>query len=282
VNPTLTAVRLGLERGRIELRQTFTSVSDNSQLVVFVALSLLVLVIFRHRMIPGSHFSLSLFILPSMIGMNIAINSLAGISGQIPVDRDDGTMLRTKAIPGGLVGYLVGKTTLQTTRMFIGIAIMLAAGVPLVKGVALNSVGAWLTLAWVIPLGLVATLPIGMALGAFINSRALLLLLLGVFGLAAISGIFYPITHLPAALRGIGQFFPVYWLGLGVRSAMLPHTLATLEIGRSWRHWQTFAVLSAWAIVGLCTAPGMLRRMARREAGSRLTARREKLLRTAG
>lgn len=282
MNPALTALRLGLERGRIELRQTFTSVSQNIQLVIFVAISLFVLFAFRNRMIPGSHFSLSLSILPSMIGMNIAINGLAGISGQIPVDRDDGTMLRAKAVPGGLVGYLVGKTTLQTARMIIGIAIMLPAGVPLVKGVALDNVGAWLTLAWVIPLGLVATLPMGMAIGAFVNSRALLLVTLGSFGLAAISGIFYPITHLPGALQDIGQFFPVYWLGLGMRSAMLPHTLAAVEIGGSWRHWQTFAVLSVWTIVGMGTAPIMLRRMARREAGSRLIARREKLLRTAG
>jgi ABC-2 type transport system permease protein len=154
--------------------------------------------------------------------------------------------------------------------------------VPLVAGVALDSVGAWLTLTWVVLLGLVATLPIGMALGAFINSRALLLIIPGIFGLAAISGIFYPITHLPVVWQDIGQIFPVYWLGLGIRSAMMPHALAALEIGRSWRHWQTFAVLSAWAVAGLCTAPISLRRMARREAGSRLTARREKLLRTAG
>ena len=282
MNPTLIAVRLGLRRGRIELRQTFTSVSEDIQLVVFIALSLLTLITFRHRMIPVSHYALSLSILPSMIGMNIALNGLAGISAQMPVDRNDGTMLRAKAIPGGLAGYLVGKTSLQTARMFIGTAIMLAAGVPLVNGVALDSAGAWLTLAWVIPLGLVATLPMGIALGAFINSSALILILLGVIGLAAISGIFYPITHLPAVLQVIGQCFPVYWLGLGMRSAMLPHTLAAVEIGGSWRHWQTFAVLSAWAIAGLCTAPVMLRRMARRQAGSRLTARREKLLRTAG
>ena len=281
MNPTLTAVQLGLKRGRIELRHTITSVSEIIQFVFFAALSVFILVIFRHRMIPGSHYALSLSILPSMIGMNMAINGLVGISGQMPVDREDGTMLRTKAIPGGLVGYLIGKTTLQTTRTFIGIA-MLPAAAWLVKGMALNSVGAWLTLAWVILLGLVATLPLGMALGAFISKGAVLLLFLGVIGLTAISGIFYPITHLPAALQDTAQCFPVYWLGLGMRSAILPHTLAAVEIGGSWRHWQTFAVLSAWAIAGLCTAPLMLRRMARRQAGSRLTARREKLLRTAG
>jgi ABC-2 type transport system permease protein len=282
VNPALTAVRLGLERGRIELRQTFTSVSEIIQIAVFTLISLTVLVVFRHRPIPDSHSSLSLSILPSLIGMNIAFTGLAGISGQMPLDRDDGTLLRAKAIPGGVTGYLIGRTTTQTARMLIGIIVVLAAGTLLVKGVTLNSASAWLTLAWVIPLGLVATLPIGLALGAFINSKALPLLLLATIGLAAISGIFYPITHLPAVLQVIGQISPVYWLGLGMRSGLLPHSLAALEIGRSWRHWQTFAVLSAWAIFGLSTAPVMVRRMARRQAGSRLTARREKLMRTAG
>lgn len=281
MNPTLTAVRLGLKRGRIEIRQTFTSVSEIIQFAIFSAAAVYILIIFSHRMIPGTNYALSLSILPSMIGMNIALNGLAGISGQMPVDREDGTTLRAKSVPGGLAGYFVGKATVQMARTFIGIA-MLPAAALLVKGTALDSAGAWLTLAWVILLGLVATMPMGMALGAFISKGGVLLIFLGVVGLVSISGIFYPITHLPAVLQDTAQVFPVYWLGLGMRSAVLPHALAAVEIGGSWRHWQTFAVLSAWAIAGLCTAPISLRRMARRQSGSRLTARREKLLRTAG
>ena len=80
-------------------------------------------------------------------------------------------------------------------------------------------------------------------------------MLLLLAGLAAISGIFYPITHLPVFLQWTGQVFPMYWLGLGMRSALLPNAMAAVEVGHSWRHLATFGVLSAWAIAGLVLAP---------------------------
>lgn len=50
-------------------------------------------------------------------------------------------------------------------------------------------------------------------------------------GLITVSGIFTPITALPGWLHGIGQAFPVYWLGLGTRSALLPDSAVAMEIG---------------------------------------------------
>jgi ABC-2 type transport system permease protein len=46
-------------------------------------------------------------------------------------------------------------------------------------------------------------------------------------------------------LQWAGQVFPVYWLGLGMRSALLPNAMAAVEVGHSWRHLATFGVLSA-------------------------------------
>ncbi|GAB3885282.1 hypothetical protein GCM10029964_047690 [Kibdelosporangium lantanae] len=68
----------------------------------------------------------------------------------------------------------------------------------------------------------------------------------------------------------------MYWLGLGLRSALLPDGLAVVEIGSSWRHLETVGVLGAWAVVGFLLAPVLLRRMARRESGSTVAAAREK------
>ena len=76
--------------------------------------------------------------------------------------------------------------------------------------------------------------------------------------------------------------FPVYWLGLGMRAAFLPDAAAVVEIGGSWRPLETAAVLGAWALVGLVLAPVVLRRMARRESGSSVAARRDRALQRVG
>jgi ABC-2 type transport system permease protein len=180
-----------------------------------------------------------------------------------------------------MLGYLLGKIVSFSGQIAFVVAVMLLTGVFLFTGLAIGSPGSWLTLAWVLALGLLATLPAGAVLGSLFPSQrgAGPWWLLMLSGLAAISGVFYPITHLPAVLQWTGQVFPMYWLGLGMRSAQLPNALAAVEVGHSWRHLATFGVLSAWAVAGLALAPVVLRRMARRESGSTVAARRDKAMR---
>src|SRR5215831_13693617 len=114
-----------------------------------------------------------------------------------------------------------------------------------------------------LPMASVATQSIGAILGALISSpRTAGYLSLLVLGLIAISGIFYPITALPQWLQWIAQLFPIYWLGLGTRSALLPAAAVGVEIGGSWRPVETAIALSAWATAGLIVAPIVLGRMA--------------------
>jgi ABC-2 type transport system permease protein len=275
----MRAVRAGLERGWIELRQTFTNSQDLWNYLFPAIILVLVMFFMRGSTVPGTSFSLGSRTLPSAIGMNIAFGGLVYVAQQLIVDREDGTLLRAKATPNGMVGYLIGKITLVSCVCVIGVVIQLVPGLFLVDGLTVGSPGAWLTLAWIVPLGLVATMPIGAILGSLIsNPRNMGLIMLPIMGLIATSGIFYPVTSLPAGLQSIAQVFPIYWLGLGTRSALLPHSLAAVEIGHSWRHLETFGVLGLWAIVGLTLAPIVLRRMARRESGSSVAARREKAL----
>src|SRR5262249_24602783 len=60
--------------------------------------------------------------------------------------------------------------------------------------------------------------------------------------------------------------------------ALLPDALSAVEIGGSWRHLETLGVLGAWAVAGLILAPIVLRRMARRESGSRVAERPERAM----
>jgi ABC-2 type transporter len=120
------------------------------------------------------------------------------------------------------------------------------------------------------------TLPWGAIIGSLVKSpnSAFGVTMLPIVALTAISGIFYPITALPGWVQGIAQCFPIYWLGLGIRSGLLPDAAAAVELSGSWRHLETAAVLGAWALAGLLIAPVVLRRMARRESGSSMEARR--------
>lgn len=154
---------------------------------------------------------------------------------------------------------------------------------PAIVGGLTTTATSWLTFSWVLGLGLVATQSLGAVLGALIrSSRGAGVLSVPVVGLIAISGILYPITALAGWLQMIAEAFPVYWLGLGMRSALLPTQAATLEIGQSWRPLETAIALGTWAVAGVAVAPIVLKHMARLESGSRVAQRRAQLLQRIG
>ena len=279
MNAKLIAVRAGLVRGRIELRQTFTNAQDLWNYLFPTVILLVVMVFMRGSTVPGTNFSLGSRTLPSVLGMGVVFGGLVTVAMLLTVEREDGTLLRAKAIPNGMLGYLIGKIVLVSGMGLVGLVLQLVPGLLLFDGLAVGSAGTWLTLTWVLLLGLVATMPLGAIFGSLLsNPRNLGLIMLPLIGLIATSGIFYPIVGFPGWLQGLAQVFPIYWLGLGMRSALLPGDLAVVEIGQSWRHLETVGVLGAWAVVGLVVAPIVLRRMARRESGSSVAARREKAM----
>ncbi|MFI5931374.1 ABC transporter permease [Actinoplanes sp. NPDC051494] len=273
-----TAARTGFARGGIEIRQTFTNLADLWQ-YIFPAVALFATVFFmRGSTVPGTDIALGARTLPSALGMGVAFSGLVTVAMLLVTDREDGTLLRAKATPNGMSGYLVGKVVLVGGMSAIALVLQLIPGLFLVDGLHLDAYGVF-TLVWVLLLGFVATMPLGAVLGSLFKSpRSMGLIMLPLVGLIAISGVFYPITVLPGWVQGVAQVFPVYWLGLGMRSAFLPDALTVSELGHSWRHLETFGVLGLWAAAGLVVAPVILRRMARRESGSAVAARREKAM----
>ncbi|KAA9153273.1 ABC transporter permease [Amycolatopsis acidicola] len=281
MSAVLSAGRAGLTRGRIELRHTLTTPQD-VWAYVFPAVALIVVMTFmRGSSVPGMRFSLSSLTLPGVLGMNIALGGLINLATQLASEREDGTLLRAKAVPNGMLGYLVGKIVQVSGMTLIAVALVLIPGVFLFDGLELTA-GTWFTLLWVLVLGLVATMPIGAVVGSLLSSpRSMGVVMLPTMAIIGISGVFYPITALPTWLQGLGQVFPIYWLGLGTRSALLPDSLSAVELTHSWRHFETMGVLLAWAVAGLVLAPVILRRMARRESGSSVAARMEKAMQRA-
>jgi ABC-2 type transport system permease protein len=281
MNPVWIALRAGRSRGLVELRQSVTNGGDLFNHFFWPILMLITLWFLRDRQFGPGGFPLGALALPSILGMNTAM-AMVIMSQQLTADREDGTLLRAKATPNGMLGYLTGKLISVTGGLLLELVIFLLPALLLVDGLAMDRPAAWMTLVAVLMLGLIATLPAGAVLGSiFTSARSQGILTLPALAVIAISGIFYPITVLPQWLQTAAQAFPIYWLGLGMRSALLPPSAVVVEIGHSWRHLETVAVLGAWAVVGLLIAPVVLRRMARRESGSSVANRRDRALQRA-
>ncbi|MFI1915603.1 ABC transporter permease [Nocardia sp. NPDC020380] len=281
-NPLTMSARAGFRRGRIELVQTLTNGMDIFAQFFWPVASVLAVFFMRNGHFQSTGVGLGSLALPSLLGMLIAFTGMFGMAQGLAMDREDGTLLRAKATPNGMLGYLIGKIVAVSGVTLVQVLLVLVFGIAAIGGVQLNTVGAWAILIAMLILGLLATLPLGAIIGSvFSNPRNIGFVSFPIMGLVAISGIFYPISGLPGWLQVTAQVFPIYWLGLGMRSALLPDSAAVVELTHSWRHLETFGVLGVWAVLGLVLAPVFLRRMARRESGSVVAARREKAMQRA-
>ncbi len=276
MNPGTVAIRAGLQRGWIELRQTMTNAEELQGWVLPSAVAMIVLYTLSGSAVPGTNVSVGSYAIPGLLGMNVVLTGMLGLSMALTMEREDGTLLRMKATPNGMLSYLIGKVVSQAGMTVAILLIVLVPAAFLFDDLELRSASSWLTLAWVLVLGLIATLPLGAIIGSLFKSvQSLSLVTLLFMGLVAISGVFYPLTAFPEWLQWIGQAFPIYWLGLGMRSALLPDAMSAAEIGESWRRLEMIGVLGVWAIIGFVVAPIVLRRMARRESGSSVAAPKE-------
>ncbi len=278
--PTMVAARLGVRRGFLEMGHSLSTRADQVWIITVNAAFVLVLVFQRDSQLSGTGFSLALATLPGLIGMNVAMGGWMGTAQTLAVEREDGTLLRAKSTPNGMVGYLVARVTLAILSTTLGLVIFIVAGLFLLPGLADVPLTGWVMLLAVFLLGMMATMPWGAIVGALVKSSGagFGLSFLPMIALVAISGIFYPITGLPDWIHPVAMVFPVYWLGAGMRDALLPDAAGAAELGGQFHTWETFGVLGLWAVVGLAIAPRVLRAMARRESGSAVEDRKQAAL----
>lgn len=271
------AVKVGVRRGWTEFVLGMRSPQDWGFYVFMSVITLAYLLFNRNTEIEGSDLPFAAFALPSLIGAIIVFGLVVGPAYAIAMEREDGTLLRSKAAPHGMVGYVIGQVVLNSASIIPTIGFILLPSMVLFDGLLHRGAAGWLTLAWVVVLGLLATLPIGIIIGSLADGvqKVGRWSFMPVMVLGGISGIFSPIQNLWGWLQIVGQSFPMYWVALGLRSAFLPDEAVVFEIGESWRTLETVGVLTAWMILGLVLAPIVLRRMARRQSGSAVDAARQ-------
>jgi ABC-2 type transport system permease protein len=276
-NPVLHAVRLGVRRGWAEFVQSLRSSQDQWFYLFTAFLAVGYLYLRRDTPVDDTGLLLPSVALPSILAGLIAFGLVIGPAYSLAMEKEDGTLLRARATPNGLVGYVVGQVVYNTLSVAPLLAVVLVPSVLLFEDVPASGERAWL-LVGLLPLAVLATLPIGLVIGALCPStqKVSTFGMLPVLVLAGISGIFVPITALWGWVQVVAQIFPMYWVGLGMRAALLPDSAVVVEIGESWRLAATFGVLGAWAVLGLLVLPPVLRRMARRQSGAAVAEARER------
>lgn len=284
MNHTPYAVRVGIGRGLSEFRQSLRSSQDWMFYVVVGLGSLAYLWANRATPVEGTDLLLPTLVLPSMLGGLVVFGGVVGPAFTLAIEREDGTLLRAKAVPHGITGYISGQFLFQSIGVLPMLVVLLVPSALLFDGLMHQGAQGWLVVAGYLVLGLVTCLPIGFIIGSLATSpnKVSTWGMLPVIGLAIISGIFVPLSSLPGWLQSVAQVFPMYWVGLGMRSAFLPDAAAALEIGGSWRTLETVVVLVLWAVVSMLLLPPLLRRMARRESGSSVEARRQERMQRVG
>lgn len=274
-----SVVRLGIERGWTEFKIAIKDPQTIIWMTIMTGIFLTVLWFQKDANLNGV--SLALLTLPSLLGMQVASSGFSDVSAVLAYDKEDGTLLRAKAIPGGISAYFISRIIMTFSTMFIYLVALLLPSlfiVPsIIENVTLGEGGLFLLF---MVLGLMATAPFGAIIGSLVKSSGSGwgLSLLPLLILGSISGIFYPITALAGWIQVIAQIFPVYWLGLGFRSIFSPEGAAALEIAGSWRTGEAIAILGAWAVIGFIIAPRVIRKMTRKVSGGEMEANRQRTI----
>ncbi|MFG3255381.1 ABC transporter permease [Streptomyces sp. NPDC048172] len=269
--------RAGFLRGGIELRQLLRNPKEMFGHLANVIAALLI-VAYVSDEVPGTQVPLAHLMLAGLAAYLLFQIGLVSLPQMLVTEREEGTLLRLRATPGGIPAYLVAKCLLVVGTAVGSLAVLLMATSLLADGPLPRGPEGWLTLLWVTLLGLLAVVPLGAAIGAVLpNPReALALLMLPVMALLFTSGSVFPITSMPVPVQQVASVFPLKWMAQGLRSALLPDSARTAEAAGSWELPMVALVLTAWAVLGFLLAIPLLRRAARRESGSRVTARQRK------
>ncbi|MDO5739176.1 MAG: ABC transporter permease [Ornithinimicrobium sp.] len=271
-------VRAAWRQARTTLVHKYTSATG----ITSVGMALVVLVVLwfvRDMDFQDGAVAAGGYIFTGFLAFGVIAAAVMGVSGELQTEREDGTLLRAKAVPHGMSGHLLAKLIVAPFDALLPILPVVIGAALLLPGTMPTDPWRWLLLGLVFLLSVAAMLPWGAVLGSVFTSMiGLAWSMMAMYVVAAVSGVFYPVTALPVWLQWVAQATPLYWIGLAVRAVLLPESAAAIEIGGQWRSGLTVAVLVGWAVIGLVVAPILLRRMARRQSGSVVAAARDRVL----
>jgi ABC-2 type transport system permease protein len=248
----VSAVRLGLAQGGLEIRQFLRSREQVVFTLAFPAILILVFgSIFKGEIGQGVKFTQ--YFVTGMIGTGLMTAGFQSLAIQIPVERDRGVLKRLLGTPMPKWCYFAGKVLMVAFIAVLETAILLGVAT-LWFGLDLPSTGAkWLTFLWVSALGITACTLCGVAFSSIARTgrSAPAVVTPVALILQFISGVFFGFTDLPSWMQNAASVFPLKWLCQGLRSVFLPGSCGAEEPGGSFNLPVVALVLGGWCVLAL-------------------------------
>ncbi|HEV3379761.1 MAG TPA: ABC transporter permease [Trebonia sp.] len=185
------------------------------------------------------------YYLSRMIVLDVVGSTLSNLVVNVVNKRETGALKRRRASPVR-TSALIGGDVITSEVSALSITIVLVLIGWLVFGVHLSGAGAGLVLLTVI-VGTACLCGVGYAVSTLVKSQesAGPLVMLIMFVLSAISGLYIPDTLFPAWLRDGAQVLPIRPLATAMQAALDPATNG----GRQFA-WQDLLIVLAWGAAG--------------------------------
>ncbi|MBB6118479.1 ABC transporter permease [Nocardiopsis algeriensis] len=280
MNTKADAVRAGLSRGLIEIKASLSNPAELLSGYLLMPAIFITIVFLLGDGEGEAGATAGSFVMVGGITMLLVMLGTATVTQVLGSEREDGTLLRARCVPDGMVGYAVAKTAHLAGMAALCLALMIVPGLLLVDGFALRGAVEVFTLLWVCALSLLALAPIGAITGALMSNPRIAVSVSMMPGIALVlsSGVMIPLEIMPDWVQAAVKVFPVYWSGVGLQSALMPAEYAAAELGGAWQLTRAAGVLALWAVAGFAVAQRVLRRAARHTSGSRVQEAREKAM----
>lgn len=277
MNLRVNALVIGARRGWHEFVIGLRSAQDQS-FYLFMGFGTLALLWFnRGETFEGTTLTFPQIALPSLLAALVMFTIVIGPAYALALEREDGTVLRSRIAPYGLHGYLTGIAVLTVVSLVPLLTIVLGGSALLFERAVPTRPSPWALIVLVLTLGILANLPLGFAIGSLVSKIQQVTTwgMVPIVGLAWISGIFGDMAQHWGWVQVLAQLFPLYWFGHLMRYAFLPEAAIVGELYGQWRIGVGIVVLTVWATVGSALATLLVRRMARHQSGAAVAEARD-------
>ena len=201
------------------------------------------------------------YMLPAMITMGVLMTCMQILAISVAAERESGELKRLAVLPVPAWAYVAAKCLANVVLSVLNIVVLIGVG-GLALGLSLPTRAAsWGLAALALVFTIGACTALGLAIGRCCpSSRAASGILTPIIILQFVSGLFLPLSQLPAWMVHGFSILPVRWSAELMREAFLPASAAAVEPTGTWETGKGLAVVTAWLVGGVVAAVVITRR----------------------